>query len=807
MPGRPDRATPGPFSGSARWIWPATDQWSAARPGGNSPYPMAFFRRRFVASRGTRLTVHVSADSRYVFWCNGRRIGRGPAKGDVRHQFYETYRLDDHLVEGENILAAQVVSYAPVRPLPWESGAPGSIMTAGWMFCLSGVLCDGSGEVIEDLSTDRRWKAVLDEAYTYRHREGWGTFLGMFEDVHGERYPWGWQEVGFDDSLWQPAYEVFRAWSDEELTGFDPHVPNVLTPRTIPMLEEAERRFDGAAKGEDVSIDGVVALIRGDAPLTIPRGSRAAVTLFCDALTTGFPATITEGGSGSRIRLTYAEALSFPGEIGERHWREVKRLLAPDHKPEVGEVIGYYDEFFPGGGKEEYEPFWWRTFRYVRLEIETRDEPITITGLTHRFTAYPFEEKATFACSDASLGRMWDMSWRTARLCAHETYEDCPYYEQLQYAGDTQVQTLISYYVAGDARLARQAIRHFDWSRRFDGLTQSRYPSRMPQYIPSWSLLWVVMVRDYWMHTGDLDEVRMRLDGVAAILRWFERYENADGLLEALPHWKVVDWVKGWEPSGYPPGADGGVSALINLQYAYALTCASELAEAAGKNRRARRWRARANRITKTVDRLCWWPEERLYRDRPGGDELSELTNAWAILSDAAPTRKARQITRRLGSDPKLAAATLYGRFYVFRAFSGAGQYGKAHRLLDHWRAMMATDLTTWPEEPFLARSYCHAWSATPIYELLAEILGIKPAAPGFARVRIEPHCWDLTWAEGSVPTPHGTVTVRWQLDGNRFTVAARGPRHVPTEIVMPDGTTHEAIGGGTFSAKVSGHV
>jgi hypothetical protein len=573
------------------------------------------------------------------------------------------------------------------------------------------------------------------------------------------------------------------------------------------MLEESDRRFDGAARAQGIGLDDVIALIREGTPVTIAGNGRAGVTLFCDALTTGFPAIITEGGGGSRIRLTYAEALSFAGEIGERHWRQVKRRLAPDHNPEEGDVIGYYDEFLPGGGREAYEPFWWRTFRYVRLEIEARDEPLTITDLTYRFTAYPFEDKAKFACSDASFGRMWDMSWRTARLCAHETYEDCPYYEQLQYAGDTQIQTLISYYVAGDARLARQAIRHFDWSRGFDGLTQSRYPSRMPQYIPSWSLLWVVILHDYWMHTGDLDEVALRLDGVAANLRWFEQYENAEGLLEALPHWKVVDWVKGWEPSGYPPGADGGVSALINLQYAYALKRASELAEASGKYRRARRWGAKAKRIAKAIDRLCWWPEEGLYRDRPEGRELSELTNAWAILSGAASRRKAREIAKRLGSDPKLAPATLYGRFYVFRAFSRAGVYEKAHGLLDHWQAMMATDLTTWPEEPFLARSYCHAWSAAPIYELLAEILGIKPAAPGFAKVRVEPHRWDLTWAEGSIPTPHGTVRVRWELDGNRFTLAVHGSRDLPIAVVMPDGRAHDVIGGGKFSTRIPGQV
>ena len=66
---------------------------------------------------------------------------------------------------------------------------------------------------------------------------------------------------------------------------------------------------------------------------------------------------------------------------------------------------------------------------------------------------------------------------------------DTPYCEQLQYVGDTRIQALISYAVAGDDRLARQALRAFDDSRIPEGITRSRYPSSLPQSIPTFSLL------------------------------------------------------------------------------------------------------------------------------------------------------------------------------------------------------------------------------------------------------------------------------------------------------------------------------
>ncbi|HDS74401.1 MAG TPA: hypothetical protein ENN56_02570, partial [Firmicutes bacterium] len=540
-----------PMNGRSSWVWidyAAYDMgsWSAPTNTGDSPFLMGYFRRRFTAPANARLTLHVSADSRYILWCNGVAVGRGPAKGDVRHQFFETYDLSAHLRDGENVLVAQVVSFARARAFPSQSGAPNSIMTAAWLFAAEGDVVDANGNVVDTVDTDARWVAIPDRAYRWRHRENWGTYLGMLEEVHGAEYPWGWQQADFDDAAWKPVQALHPTVSDAEVTGLDMHVPQVLTPRTIPMLEETPMRFDGAAHVRLIHPTGtegsaaecrawtkaVIALIRDDRAVRIPANTKLSVTLWCDALQTGFPEIAVEEGRGTRITATYAEALTYgDGAIDQENWRDFKGNIEPRHAPDEGVVMGYWDEYISGGGAESWEPILWRTFRYVRIEIETAEEPITVTQLSYRFTGYPYEERASFRSSDPGHARMWELSWRTARLCAHETYEDCPYYEQLQYAGDTQVQARIGYTVAADPRLARQAIRHFDWSREASGPPQSRYPSRNPQYIPTWSMIWVMLVRDYWWHTGDVEETANRLPGISSTLSWFERYENSDGLL------------------------------------------------------------------------------------------------------------------------------------------------------------------------------------------------------------------------------------------------------------------------------------
>ena len=83
----------------------------------------------------------------------------------------------------------------------------------------------------------------------------------------------------------------------------------------------------------------------------------------------------------------------------------------------------------------------------------------------------------------------------------------------MQYIGDTRIQALISYSVAGDDRLARQAIQAFNDSRVSDGITRSRYPTSVTQIIPTFSLLWVGMVHDFWRYRGDEQFVKATTHG------------------------------------------------------------------------------------------------------------------------------------------------------------------------------------------------------------------------------------------------------------------------------------------------------
>ena len=57
--------------------------------------------------------------------------------------------------------------------------------------------------------------------------------------------------------------------------------------------------------------------------------------------------------------------------------------------------------------------------------------------------------------------------------------------------------------------------------------------------------------------------------------------------------------------------------------------------------------------------------------------------------------------------------------------------------------------------------------------------LGITPAEPGYASVRVNPALGGLDWAKATVPTPHGPLTVEAHADG-RLTIDSPVPVERP---------------------------
>ena len=808
-----------PFAQRASWIWSAEATHAAPPPEQATPshYQVRLFRRTFDVRDATaaRLAVHVSADSRYLLFCNGELVGRGPAKGDINHHFYDSLDLSAPLRTGRNVLAALVLDMSRVAHRPAHLGAPCSVMTYAGGFVLEGEVVNSAGQASIDVSTGENWTVAVDTAHRFQND---GTtfegYQGYFEHRVSRCLPADWNAPGFDDRDWAAATVLYRAERLEERR--DPASPYGLVPRMIPMMEEGGTTFfrDVFGPGGAEPPRSWRELCAGQAAVEIPVNSTVEVILDAGELTTAFPSLRTRGGAGSVVRLTYAEALRLPWNtpgaklLGRpqplanlaSHFADESTGWTFDRR---GKITGWSDLWEPAGRAEErFEPLHWRAFRYVGLRIATGPEPLQLESVEFRFTAYPYKLSGDFACSDPALEKIWRVALRTMRLCSHETFEDCPYYEQMQYAGDTMITSKIAMLAAGDYRLSRQAIHHFDWSRLSDGLTQSRFPSRLVQVIPSWSLHWITNVRDYAYCSGDLATVREVMPGMRAVLDWFRRHTDADGLPARLPFWNITDWCPWW-PRGVVPGADSGPTCIISAQYIVALDEFADLCRLVGRAPEADEAAAEANALRASLHARFWSEAEGLYFDRPGGPEVSQYGNAWAICCGAAGERERTRLLRRFPHDASLAPGSFFWWHAGFRALALAGAYERMPEFLGPWHNMVDAGLSTFVEENSYWRSLCHAWSAHPALEFLTRVLGVTPAAPGFAAIEIAPHRCGLAHARGTVCTPRGAVTVAWRANNGRFVLEVESPASTPVRVLLPNGERRE-FGGGKFSADIA---
>ncbi len=692
--------------------------------------------------------VNISADNRYKFFVNGTEVCFGPARGDLAHWYYETIDIAPFLKTGNNVLAAVVWNFSVHRP--W---AQFSLRTA--------FVLQGNTVAEENANTNNTWKVIRNEAYQpitdFTHLQ---TFIvvGPGERVNAGKYPWGWNQPGFDTRNWLQAKQIVNP----KPRGIGTDIDWVMAARDIPLMENKLERLKSVRRVEGLR-DDLSGILAGK-PKIIPARSKVTILLDNGHLTKGYPVLNLSGGAGSKITITYAEALYA---LDDNH-PDPNRRKSNRNRIEGMEMRGTYDVFIPDGAPNRvFSPLWYRTYRYVELKIETGSRPLTINDIYGIFSAYPFETQARFSAIDPLYEQIWEVGWRTARLCAHETYYDCPFYEQLQYVGDTRIQALVSLYVSGDDRLMRKSLRMFDASRIYEGITHSRYPSYSPQFIPPYSLVWINMIHDYYMHRQDEDFIRGFYTGVMNVIQWYLQYINPEtGMLGAVPFWNFVDWADEWpwdnnqRIGGVPAGNRDGNSSILTLQLAYTLNEAASLMEFYDDKLRASEYRKRAEQLNQAVLSHAWSSSHGLIADTPGKTIFSQHANIMGILSGALQGNQAKEVMRKILEDKSLIQSTMYFRFYLFLGMIESGFGNEITQQLDQWKDMLDLGLTTFAEKPEPTRSDCHAWSASPLYFFLSSVAGVVPAQPGFKTVRIEPRPGELKTFQAEIPHPSGTIRV-----------------------------------------------
>lgn len=776
----------------AAWIWAARDSMSGAQ---FVRFTLPFTWR---ASSGP-VRFHLSADQRYQLFLDNQPISYGPDRSDLEH--WPATSLEVSLEQGMHRLTVLVWTLA-MRPDPGNvehlRDADGDLppfapmaqtsFRGGFLFAAdddayADIFNTGKAAwAVEDISDALNYELARNHAYHdigpsfivdlgrwHREREDAGTRL-IFPPLSDQQT--GVHRDGWVISPTRMPEQARALWAGGRIRGVRPASDGPWQERSAEPTEAWQ------------------ALLDERTPLEIEPEKAIDVLWDFDTYRCGYP-VLTVGSKGTAsVEVEWAESLY--------HWDGSGTLSANCAKGDRAEVAGKYWHGFgdtftinaDGGDEALSVPgIWWRSGRYIRLRIKAGMEPVTLSKLAILTTRYPFAADATWTCSDAGWNAIFPMLHRALEESAHETWVDCPYYEQMMYIGDTRLHMLSNYVAYRDVRLTERGIELLNWSRAGNeaGLAAERYPSGLRQDCPTYAMMWVWMVHDYMLWQDNPAFVRDQLVGMRQLIESILQYRREDYLLNKLPGWPFIDWVDGWATGCGPGVRSSGDSSIVNLHLVQTLVYAAGIEDEIGASIMAERYRGLALETMQATVERYWDADKGLFVDTLEANAMpySEHAQVLAMLTGLLSPDKYASCLKGLLAYPFDARCTIYFSFYVLEALAQAGEADAFFERLEFWRALPEQGFTALPEKPEPSRSDCHGWGAHPLFHSFASIAGIRPVAPGFKRVRVKPMPGPIDAFSVSIPHPQGTIQVDKAAGQPHVTVWV--PDGVEVEVVDPD--------------------
>ncbi|MEM7133010.1 MAG: alpha-L-rhamnosidase C-terminal domain-containing protein [Chloroflexota bacterium] len=434
-------------------------------------------------------------------------------------------------------------------------------------------------------------------------------------------------------------------------------------------------------------------------------------------------------------------------------------------------------------------------FRYC--EIVGYMGPLSQDDLRQITVHYPFDYgAATFTSSSKVLNDVWDLCKYTMKATSF-----CGYYvdgdrERIPYEADAYINQLGHYCCDREYAMARRT---------------HEYLITTPTWPTEWILDSVLVAWNDYLYTGNTASLERYYEELKAkALTDIARDDGlitlelmTDDVLEAIHYagrpanffGRSIEDNPDW-PQAERDGFDmRPVNAEVNAFHYRAVTLMAAIAEALGKDEDMRWYRERTKLLYKSFEETLVDPITGLVLDGEGSTHSSLHANMVALAFGLVAAENQTAVVAHLKA--RGMACSVYGSQFLMEALYAAHEADFALSLLTStsersWAHMVYDVGTTmaleaWDDRFKPNQDWNHAWGAAPASIIPRHLMGVRPLAPGFEQILIQPQPSALEWAELTTPTIRGSVTVRFNHTHQKsIHLETETPANTVTTVMVP---------------------
>lgn len=467
------------------------------------------------------------------------------------------------------------------------------------------------------------------------------------------------------------------------------------------------------------------------------------------------------GNTPRKVRVRFGESASEAmAELGERG-------ATNDHAIRDMEIL------VPWLGKIQVGE---SGFRFVRIDLLDDDAELHLKEVRAIFTYRDIPYLGSFNSSDERLNQIWQTGAYTVHLNMQDYLWDGIKRDRLVWVGDLHPEVATVNAVFGYNEVVPKSL---DLARDVTPL-----PGWMSG-ISTYSMWWIILHHDWYMHHGDLAYLREQQPYLAGLVRQIAGKVDENGK-EEMDGNRFLDW-----PTSEDPAA---IHAGLQAMTQWSLATAVELSELLGDTE---------------TKQIAADAVNRLSRYTPDSGSTKQAAALMALVG-MMPAEQVDKEVLSVGGAANF--STFYG-YYMLQAMAKAGNYrGAMDVIREYWGAMIDLGATTFWEDFNIEwvknagridelvpegkvdvhgdygdycyvgfrHSFCHGWASGPTAWLTEHVLGIKVLEPGSKRIAVKPHLGDLEFVEGTYPTPYGVLYVKHVKQANgQVKSTIRAPKEI----------------------------